>query len=75
MTYTGTEFEQALSWMYENGLTKYENEKDYRADDGLTREEAAKIIGQAYIVLGYTQTTKNNLCTFTDTNEINPTLS
>lgn len=75
VTYTGTEFEQALSWMYENGLTKYENEKDYRADDGLTREEAAKIIGQAYIVLGYTQTTKNNLCTFTDTNEINPTLS
>jgi len=42
--YTGTEFEQALAWMYDNGLTKYNNESDYRANDGLTREEAAKII-------------------------------
>ncbi|MEI8008496.1 MAG: hypothetical protein WCI00_03600 [bacterium] len=42
--YTGTEFEQALAWMYDNGLTKYNNENDYRANDGLTREEAAKII-------------------------------
>ena len=41
---TGTEFEKALSWMYANGLTKYSNKTDYRADDGLTREEAAKII-------------------------------
>jgi len=73
--YTGTEFQQAIAWMYANGLTKYNNEKDYRADDGLTREEAAKIIGQAFITLGYSQETKNTNCGFTDANQINPTLS
>ncbi len=73
--YTGTEFEQALAWMYDKGLTKYNNKTDYRANDGLTREEAAKIIGQAFITLGYNQTTKNNNCTFSDANEINTTLS
>ena len=61
---TGTEFEQALAWMYSNGLTMYDNEIEYRPDDGLLREEAAKIIGQAFIVLGYEQTTKNNNCIF-----------
>jgi hypothetical protein len=37
--------------MYTNGLTKYDNLVDYRPDDPLLREEAAKIIGQAYIIL------------------------
>lgn len=73
--YTGTEFQQALAWMYANGLTKYSNEIEYRANDGLTREEAAKIIGQAFIALGYDQNTKNNDCNFSDANEIDPTLS
>ncbi len=73
-TTTGTEFEQALAWMYANGLTKYDNETDYRPEDGLLREEAAKIIWQAFTVLGYTQETKNTSCTFSDANEIDPTL-
>ncbi|MDD3049388.1 MAG: hypothetical protein PHQ89_05410 [Bacilli bacterium] len=30
---TGTEFEQALAWMYANGLTMYNNETDYRPED------------------------------------------
>jgi len=71
---TGTEFQQALAWMYANGLTMYNNETDYRPDDGLLREEAAKIIGQAFTVLGYPQTTKNNNCTFSDSYQIDPTL-
>ena len=74
-TYTGTEFEQALAWMYANGLTKYSNENEYRAEDGLTREEAAKIIGQAFIKLGYSQDTKNSSCGFIDSSEIDPTLA
>ena len=72
---TGTEFEQALARMYANNLTKYSNETDYRADDGLTREEAAKIIGQAFVKLGYNQDTKNNSCGFDDSSEIDPTLA
>ncbi len=72
---TGSEFQQALAWMYANGLTKYSNETDYRADDGLTREEAAKIIGQAFVKLGYSQETKNTSCTFADANEVDASLS
>lgn len=73
--YTGTEFEQALAWMYANGLTKYSDKGEYRPNDGVTREEAAKIIGQAYIKLGYSQDSKNTTCAFSDINEVDPTLS
>ena len=45
---TWTEFEQALYRMYKNWLTKYDNEEEYRPDDSLTREEAAKMIWQLY---------------------------
>lgn len=72
---TGSEFDRALAWMYANGLTKYNNQTDYRMYDYLTREEAAKMIAQAYIVLWYTQTQKNTACTFGDAPEINPELS
>lgn len=72
--YTGTEFQQALAWMYANGLTKYSDEGEYRPSDWLTREEAAKIIGQAFITLGYNQDTKNNNCNFIDADQIDPTL-
>lgn len=61
--------------MYTNGLTKYSDESEYRPDDFLTREEVAKIIGQAYVVLGYTPTVKNTNCSFSDINEVDPTLS
>jgi hypothetical protein len=36
--------------MFGNGLTKYDTQTAYRPYDGLTREEAAKIIGQAYSI-------------------------
>ena len=74
-TTTGTEFQQALAWMYANGLTKYDDETEYRPNDGLLREEAAKIIGQAFSVLGYDQTTKNTNCSFSDSADIDPTLT
>jgi hypothetical protein len=61
--------------MYANGLTKYNNETEYRAEDGLTREEAAKIIGQAFIKLGYSQDTKNSSCGFSDASQIDPSLA
>lgn len=61
--------------MYANGLTKYDNETDYRPEDRLLREEAAKIIGQAFVVLGYDQKTKNNNCSFADSDQMDPTLA
>lgn len=74
-TSTGTEFQKALQWMFTNGLTKYSNENEYRPDDFLTREEVAKIIGQAYITLGYEPTEKNTSCTFSDIAEVDLSLS
>ena len=70
------EFAAALSWMYKNWLTMYNNATDYRMYDLLTREEAAKIIWQAYNVFGLnTGVVKNESCTFQDANLFNPTLS
>jgi hypothetical protein len=61
--------------MYNNGLTKYDNLTGYRPDDPLLREEAAKIIGQAYIILGYPKDVKNTSCTFSDADTFDPSLS
>ncbi len=69
-----TEFEQALARMYANGLTQYDTAETYRPADGLTREEAAKIIGEAYRKLGYPTETKNENCSFADADKFDPTL-
>ena len=71
----GEEIDKALYWMYNNGLTKYDNLSGYRPDDPLLREEAAKIIGQAYIILGYPKDVKNTSCTFSDADTFDPSLS
>lgn len=73
-TNTNSEFEQALAWMHANGLTQYNTPEAYRPADRLTREEAAKIIGEAYRKLGYPTTTKNENCTFSDAAWFDPTL-
>ena len=69
------EIDKALYRMYENWLTKYNNLNNYRPDDPLLREEAAKIIGQAYNILGYSKEVKNTECSFSDSATFDPTLS
>lgn len=71
----GEEIDKALYWMFNNGLTKYDSLTGYRPDDPLLREEAAKIIGQAYIILGYPREVKNNSCTFSDADSFDPSLA
>ena len=61
--------------MYQNGLTKYNTLPEYRPCDPLLREEASKIITQAYNILGYPTTTKNNQCDFSDKADFDPSLS
>lgn len=69
------EFANALAWMYKNWLTMYDNSGDYRMYDLLTREEAAKIIWQAYNVFWLdTWLVKNTACSFSDSNIFDPTL-
>jgi len=69
------EYEQSLARMYANWLTKYNDKKEYRPDDYLTREESAKIIWKLYSTLGYSQTIKNTWCNFSDTDIMDPSLS
>lgn len=61
--------------MHKNGLTSFDTLESYRPKDPLLREEAAKIITQAYIKLGYPQEQKNQSCDFSDKENFNPTLS
>lgn len=71
-----TEFEQALYRMFKNGLTKYDNEAEYRPHDNLTREESAKMLWQLYSQMWFdTGIDKWFSCNFVDTNIFNPTLS
>jgi hypothetical protein len=71
---TGSEFDYALNRMFLNGLTKYNTISWYRSNDFLTREEAAKIISQAYTKLWYTTQTINTWCAFKDLTWANPEL-
>ena len=61
--------------MHKNGLTQYDTLSGYRPEDPLLREEAAKIIGQAYSILGFPQETKTEECNFKDRELFNPTLA
>ena len=72
---TGTELEKAISWMYANGLTKYDSLSGYRPQDPVLREESAKIIAQAYRILGYPQESKNSQCSFSDEKSFDSSLS
>ena len=71
----GTELEKAIFRMHKNGLTQYDTLSGYRPEDPLLREEAAKIIGQAYSILGFPQETKTEECNFKDRELFNPTLA
>ena len=72
---TWDEFDKALYRMYKNWLTMYDNSGDFRPYDNLTREEAAKIVGQLYNVLWFPKEDKWFNCNFVDTNFFNPTLA
>ena len=45
------EFQNALSRLYFNKITKYNSTGDFRMYDKLTREEAAKMMVQSYFAL------------------------
>jgi len=70
------EFANALARMYKNWLTMYNTTWEYRMYDLLTREEAAKMVWQAYKIFGWDENlVKNTSCTFNDSNLFNPTLA
>jgi hypothetical protein len=62
--------DDAISWMYENGLTIHNNKTDFNADRGLRRDEAAKFYVNFAKLLGRdTYVKTENQCKFSDINE------
>ncbi len=67
--------QEAIYWMYDNGLTRYENTENFRPFDSITRQEAAKIftIFRNTLIQGTPDTTGVS-CEFTDMDLADPTL-
>jgi hypothetical protein len=53
----------------------YNNTTTYRPRDFVSREEAAKLVGQLYEVLQFEQIKREGECSFTDANKFNPSLA
>lgn len=68
------EFISAVKWMHTRGLTTYADAKDFRGEDILTREEAAKFFTQfsMNVLLRIIDMTK--YCEFDDLEDADPTL-
>jgi len=62
--------DDAISWMYENGLTIHNNKTDFNATRWLRRDEAAKFYVNFSKLLGKTTYVKTaNQCVFSDIND------
>lgn len=61
--------------MYDNALTQYEQFEEYRPDDTLTRQEAAKFFGTAATLVKTKSTTPETDCVFTDAAAFDSTLA
>lgn len=68
------EFDSALAWMHENGLTQYQTVDEYRPFDTLTREQAAKFYAEfTKTALGETAE-ETGECQFNDLDSADQTL-
>lgn len=45
-SFSNSQLDQAIYWMYDNWLTKFSNEKDFMANQWLRRDEASKFFSQ-----------------------------
>ncbi len=69
------EFEEAVSWMYENDLTKYDNVTQYLPANTLTRQEAAKFFGNFALYLWKSPIISPESCQFSDVANADYTLT
>ena len=67
--------QEAIYWMYDNGITRYDSVENYRPFDSITRQEAAKIftLFRNTIIQGTPDSAGAN-CVFTDMDLADPTL-
>ena len=73
--FANSQLNEAISWMHENGLTKFNNAQDFMSDKSLRRDEAAKFFVQyAKETLWNVADTSKSNCDFMDLNEARPDL-
>ena len=68
------EFLQALVWMHDRGMTRYETSKEFRPYDLLSRQEAAKFFSQFTKEVLYKVLDQTRYCVFDDLGWVDPTL-
>ncbi len=74
---TDTELETAVSWMYDNGLTKFNTVESFSAAWNLTREQAAKFFTNFGVAAidNFQWFNHDNDCNFSDIGAADPTLA
>lgn len=68
------EFEEAVQWMYENDLTRYDNPIQFLPAETLTREQAAKFFGNFALVMNKSPIISVESCQFNDVENADWTL-
>lgn len=68
------EFVAALDWMFSYGLTKYTSPKEFKSEDFVTREQAAKFYSQFAVNILYKVIDMTKYCEFSDLNNADPSL-
>lgn len=65
-----TELDDAITFLYDNGLTSFATRASFRPNNTITREEAAKRGAQFMENVKGVEPTMNPLCTFSDADQI-----
>ncbi len=74
-SFADTQLNKAISWMNNNGLTKFTNATDFMATNSLRRDEATKFFVQyATEILWLTPDTSKTSCNFSDLSKARPDL-
>jgi hypothetical protein len=68
------ELQKAITWMYENWITKFNNPISFMADWAINREQAAKFFWVLAETIYNKEANKENLCKFSDILSADPTL-
>ena len=73
-SYWEDELQQSIDWMYEQGLTMYDNIEEFLPDKTMTREEASKFFSVFAEKEFNKVESSNRSCDFNDIKNSDPTL-
>lgn len=69
-----TDLDDAIAFLYDNGLTTFSTRASFRPDDSITREQAAKFISQFMEKVKGIEPEMDPLCSFSDAGDATNTL-